>query len=64
MGKMNELFRLLQEGNKEELEDFFLDKGFKGRSANIAVREFEKAYSEINNKGETSESNTKTSNTK
>ena len=29
-----------------------------------AVREFEKAYSEINNKGETSESNTKTSNTK
>ena len=65
MGKMNEIFRLLQEGDKEALEDFFLDRGFKGRTVNIAVREFEKAYDELNNtkKGEDNDRlNTKTSN--
>lgn len=63
MGKMNEIFRLLEEGDKEALEDFFLDKGFKGSAATIAVREFEKAYSELNNKGENNDKiNTKRSN--
>ena len=64
MGTLNDLFSLLQQGNTEELEDIVFEKYSKVQSANIAVREFEKAYSEINNKGETSESNTKTSNTK
>ena len=64
MGKMNELMRLLRKGDKVKLEDFFLDRGFSDSTANIAIREFEKAYSEIKNKGETSESNTETSNTK
>ena len=51
MGKMNELFRLLEKGDKEELELFFLDKGFSRYSANKAITEFSKAYYEINNKG-------------
>ena len=57
MGKMKEIFRLLEEGDKEGLEGFFIDKGFKGPTATIAVREFEKAYGELNNikKGESND---------
>ena len=57
MGKMKEIFRLLEEGDKEGLEGFFKDRGFKGTTSTIAVREFEKAYSELNNikKGESND---------
>ena len=65
MGKMNELFRLLEKGDKEELELFFLDKGFSRYSAKKAITEFSKAFYEINNKGQDDEKNyTKTTNLK
>lgn len=65
MGKLKELESLLEQGNKDELEKFFLDKGFSRYSSNIAITEFKKAYNEINNKGQNDEQNyTKTSNIK
>ena len=65
MGKMNQLFHLLKKGDKEELEGFFLDKGFNKYSAKKAITEFTKAFEEINNKGQDDEQNyTKTIDTK
>ena len=65
MGKLKELESLLEQGNKYELEKFFLDKGFSRYSSNKAITEFKKAYNEINNKGQDDEQNyTKTSNIK
>ena len=54
MGKMKEIFTLLEKRDKEGLEGFFKDRGFNGATSTIAVKEFEKAYSELNNikKGE------------
>ena len=69
MGKLKELQSLLKqsgtENNKDELEKFFLDKGFSRYSSNIAIKEFKKAFREINNKGQDDEQNyTKTINIK
>ena len=65
MGKLKELLSLLEQGNKYELEKFFLDKGFSRYSSSIAIKEFKKAFHEINNKGQDDEQNyTKTSNIK
>jgi|TARA_B110000263_G_C15194778_1_gene457792 hypothetical protein len=69
MGKFKELHSLLEqsstEDNRNELEKFFLDKGFSRYSSNIAIKEFKKAFHEINNKGQDNEQNyTKTINTK
>lgn len=69
MGKLKELQSLLEqsgtENNKDELEKFFLDKGFSRYSSNIAIKEFKKAFREINNKGQDDEQNyTKTINIK
>ena len=69
MGKLKELQSLLEqsgtENNKDELEKFFLDKGFSRYSSNIAIKEFKKAFHEINNKGQDDEQNyTKTINIK
>jgi len=57
MGKLKELESLLEQGNKDELEKFFLDKGFSRYSSNKAITEFKKAYNEINNKGQDDEQN-------
>ena len=69
MGKLKELQSLLEqsgtENNKDELEKFFLDKGFSRYSSNKSITEFKKAYYEINNKGQDDEQNyTKRSNIK
>ena len=47
MGKMSELDYLLQIGDKEVLEEFFIKRNFSRYSANVAVKEFSKAYKEI-----------------
>ena len=61
MGKLKELHSLLEqssnENNRDELEKFFLDKGFSRYSSNKAITEFKKAYNEINNKGQDDEQN-------
>ena len=49
MGKMAELDYLLQLGDKELLEEFFLKRGFSKYSANKAKDEFTKAYEELQN---------------
>jgi len=69
MGKLKELHSLLEqssnENNRDELEKFFLDKGFSRYSSSIAIKEFKKAFREINNKGQDDEQNyTKTINIK
>ena len=69
MGKLKELQSLLEqsgtESNRDELEKFFLDKGFSRYSSNIAIKEFKKAFHEINNKGQyNGKSITKTINSK
>jgi hypothetical protein len=73
MGKMNELFRLLNnhvqhdnKKSKEELEDFFLNRGFNNHTVGIAVDEFTKAYNQLNIEKEQydEQDNTKTRNTK
>ena len=52
MGKLKELHSLLEqssnENNRDELEKFFLDKGFSRYSSSIAIKEFKKAFREIN----------------
>tara|TARA_R100000781_G_C3980763_1_gene93464 strand:+ start:125 stop:325 length:201 start_codon:yes stop_codon:yes gene_type:complete len=50
MGKMSELDYLLQIGDKEVLEEFFIKRNFSKYSANVAVKEFSKAYKEIQEK--------------
>ena len=49
MGKMAELEYLLQTGDKELLEEFFIERGFSKYSANKAKDEFTKAYEELQN---------------
>ena len=49
MGKMAELDYLLQTGDKELLEEFFIERGFSKYSANKAKDEFTKAYEELQN---------------
>ena len=49
MGKMAELDYILQLGDKELLEEFFLNRGFSKYSANKAKDEFTKAYEELQN---------------
>ncbi len=49
MGKMAELDAILQLGDKELLEEFFLKRGFSRYAANKARDEFTKAYEELQN---------------
>ena len=49
MGKMGELDAILQLGDKELLEEFFLKRGFSRYAANKARDEFTKAYEELQN---------------
>ena len=69
MGKLKELHSLLEqssnENNRDELEKFFLDKGFSRYSSTIPIKEFKQAFLEITNKGQDDEQNyTKTINIK
>ena len=72
MGKMNELFRLLKnhtehdnEESKEELEDFFLGRGFNNHTVDIAITEFSRAYNQLTTeKEQIDEQDTKRSNIK
>ena len=69
MGKMAELDYILQLGDKELLEEFFLNRGFNKYSANKAKDEFTKAYEELQNyqkkeKSDGKKQDTKTKNIK
>ena len=69
MGKMAELDYILQLGDKELLEEFFLNRGFSKYSANKAKDEFTKAYEELQNyqkkeKSDGKKQDTKTKNLK
>jgi len=69
MGRMAELDYILQLGDKELLEEFFLNRGFSKYSANKAKDEFTKAYEELQNyqkkeKSDGKKQDTKTKNLK